>query len=101
MALAPRGTGLRMDALSLRPEQTEDLGCLLAVAAEPVRHASVKFGDLARAKDEVMVAQNQAHATGEDVQPLVALVGRRLRDAFAGRDDDLPSLPPARLPGHW
>ena len=46
----------------------------LARAAEPVRHAGVELGDLAGAEHEVVVAEDQAHPAGQDVQPLVPLV---------------------------
>ena len=41
-------------------EDAQDLGAVLAGAAEPVRHARVELGDLAGAEDPVLVAEHQA-----------------------------------------
>jgi len=57
------GSCLGVDAFTLRAEQAEHLGCLGPVAAEPVRHPGVEFGHLSRAKDEIMVAQDEPHTS--------------------------------------
>ena len=61
-------------------------GCGPGVA-EPVRHPGVELGDLARPEHEVVLAEQQAEPAGQDVEPLVALVGllaRRPRRALSG-----------------
>ena len=59
----------------------------------------VERGDLARPEHPVLVAEDEAHVPGQDVDPLVAVVGARLGGGLAGRDDDLPRLHAVRLPG--
>jgi hypothetical protein len=70
MTLARSG----VDALALWPEQAEDLGRTSGRAAEPVRHSGVELDHLAGPEYEVAVAEDQPEPTGEDVEPLVALV---------------------------
>jgi hypothetical protein len=55
---------------------------LFAGAAEPVGHPCVEVGDLSRTENKVMVSEDEAHASGEDVQPLVPFVGFELRLAL-------------------
>jgi len=85
----------------LRAEERQHLGGLAIGTAEPVRHAGVELGDLARLHDEVVLAQPQSQSPGQDVHPLVALVGLLLDVGIAGRggrDDHLvrpgPAWPP-------
>ena len=56
-------------------------------------------GDLARPEHPVLVAENETHVPGQDVDPFVAVVRPRLWGDLAGRDDDLPGLHPIGLPG--
>jgi hypothetical protein len=55
-------------------EQAENLGRLLARAAEPVRRTGVELGHLPLDEHAVTVPEDQAQVTGNDVQPLVPLV---------------------------
>ncbi len=48
--------------------------------------------DLARPKDDVLVAEHEPHLAGKDVEPLVAVVRARFGRGLVGRDDDLPRL---------
>ena len=82
-----------MHALALRAEEHQHLGGLGTGAAEPVRDAGVELGDLAGLHGEVVLGEPQAQPPGQDVHPLVALVGLLLHVAVpAGRgwrDDHL------------
>jgi hypothetical protein len=64
-----------------------------------VRYLGVELGGLADSEDHVAVTEDQAHAAGEDVEPLEPVVAAGLRVGLRGRDDDLPGLdpPPAGL----
>ena len=74
----------------------QDLDRLVASRAEPVRQPRVELGHLAWPHGDVVLAEDQAHLPGQDVEPLVAVMGAKV--AFAlGRDDDLPDREPARL----
>lgn len=80
-------------------EDAKDLRRFVACAAEPVRYVGVELGDLAGAEHPVLVAEDEAHVAGEDVDPFVAVVRPRLRVDFAGGDDDLSGLEGVELPG--
>ena len=47
-------------------------------AAEPVRDLGVELGDLAGPEHQVLVAEDEPDVAGQDVDPLVAVVGARL-----------------------
>src|ERR1700733_4721353 len=97
---APSGPpGPQMGPLTLRPEQAEQLGRLIARAAEPVRDPGVELGRLARLENDVPVAEHQPEPTIEDVEPVVALVGLQIGLLPAVRDQQLERLHPARPPG--
>jgi hypothetical protein len=61
-------------ALALRAEEAEDLGRLLAGAAEPVGHAGIELRDLAGAEHEIVLVEDQSHPPRQHVQPLVSVV---------------------------
>jgi hypothetical protein len=75
-----------------------DLHRLLASAAEPVGHPCFEVGDLSRAENNVVVSEDEAHASGQDVQPLVGFMGFEIRPGLGFGDDDLPRLNAAGLP---
>ena len=77
-------TGAAVDPLTLRTEQAEDLGRLRPVAAEPVRDPGVELGHLARAEHQVVVAEDEPHPPGQDVEPLVALMRTQPRSPLLG-----------------
>lgn len=64
-----------------------------------MRHVGVEHGYLSRAKYQVMVSENKAHAARKDIKPFVAVVGLQGRLGFGRRDDDLPRMRAPRLPG--
>jgi hypothetical protein len=66
-------------SLALAAEEAQELLRLLASAAEPVGHLCVEVGDLSRAENNVVVSEDEAHASGQDVQPLVPFVGFEIR----------------------
>jgi hypothetical protein len=72
-------------ALALRAEQRQHLSRLGASAAEPVRDAGVELCDLAGRHDEVVLGQPQPQSPGQDVHPLVTLVGLLLDVGLVGR----------------
>jgi hypothetical protein len=88
-----------MEALALPAEQAEYLHRLGARGAEPVRQPGIEFRHLAGSHGDVVVGEDQPHAPGQHVQPLVALMSAGLRRAGRGRDDHLPRLDASRLPG--
>ena len=47
----------------------------------------------------ILIAEDEPHPPGQDVDPFVTVVGPGFRGDVAGRDDDLPGLHPAGLPG--
>ena len=47
-------------------------------AAEPVRPGGVELDRLTDTEDEVLLAEDQPHPTGEDVEPLIAVVRAQL-----------------------
>src|SRR5690349_862130 len=51
-------------------EDAQDLGRLLARAAEPVRHLGAELGDLAWPEHPVLVAEHDPHPAGQHVDPL-------------------------------
>jgi len=85
-------------ALALRAEEHQHLGSLGTGAAEPVRYAGVELGDLAGLHDEVVLGEPQPQPPGQDVHPLVALVGLLLGVVVGRgwRDDHLVRPWPAR-----
>jgi hypothetical protein len=87
-------------ALALRAEEHQQLGRLGTGAAKPVRDAGVELGDLAGLHDEVVLGEPQPQPPGQDVHPLIALVGLLLDVAVVAgrgwRDDDLVRPRPAR-----
>ena len=68
-----------LHALAGPPEEAQHLGRRLTGAAEPVRHPGVELGDLPDAEHQVLVAEDQSHPAGQDVEPLVAVMGSRAR----------------------
>ena len=75
-----RGTDVHM--VACRPNRLRISTGSVAGGAEPVRQPGVELGDLA-GPHEVVVAEDQPQPAGEDVEPLVALVGAGLRLARA------------------
>lgn len=59
---------------SLPAEETEEFDGFRARSAEPVRNAGVEFGRLARCEHQILLTENEAQPSVEDVQPFVALV---------------------------
>ena len=62
-----------------RPKMLSTSAGLVAGAAEPVRHLGVELGRLSDAEDEILVAEHEAHPTGQDVEPLEPVVGAGVR----------------------
>jgi adenosylhomocysteine nucleosidase len=96
-----RGAGADMEAFALRAEEREGLGGLRPWVGEGVRYVGIELRGLARDEQEVTLAEEQAQAPRQDVQPLVPLV--RLLAHLAGRRarrvDQLERLDAARPPG--
>ena len=69
------------------------------VLPNTVRHLGVELGDLAGSEDPVAVAEDESQVAGQDVDPLVAVVGPRFGVGLARRDDDLPGLHAVGLSG--
>ena len=88
-----------LHAFAGAPEDAENLGGFLACATKPVRHLGVEGGHLAWSEHHVLVAENETHVPGQDIDPFVTVVGPWFRGDVAGRDDDLPGLHPIGLPG--
>jgi hypothetical protein len=61
----------------------------------------VKLRHLPGSVDQVIVAEKQPRFSAQHVQPLMALMGLRLRGGLARRDEDLPRLHPSGLWGEW
>src|SRR3954454_4261330 len=98
--VAARGRALlQRRRLAGTPEDAEDLGRVCARAAEPVRDRGVEGGNLAGSEHRVLVAEDEAHLTGQDVDPFVPVVCSWFWRALAGGDDDLPRLHSVGLPG--
>src|SRR5919108_3278376 len=62
-------------ALAVGAVHAEDLDRLVAGRAEPVRHAGIELGDLARLHREVVLAKDQPHLACKHEEPLIARVG--------------------------
>ncbi|MDT7546514.1 MAG: hypothetical protein QOE99_2624 [Actinomycetota bacterium] len=69
-----------MHPLAWPTEDAQHLGGLLAITAEPVRYGGVELDDFSLAQEQVLRPQDEAHPTGQDVEPLRAIV-----DAQRGR----------------
>jgi hypothetical protein len=80
-------------SLAVASMHAQDLDRLIACWAEPVREARIELGNLARPHCDVVLAQNQPHLAGQDVEPLVAVMSAKLALPFR-RDDDLPNGEP-------
>ena len=65
----------------MRPGEAQEFDRAWFGIAEPVRQVGVEFGDLAGGLDQILIAEDDAEATAQDVQPVVALV--RARAGFA------------------
>lgn len=72
------GSDSEMDALPRNAEHAEVDGVRFGVA-EPVWDVGVEFDCLTGVEHEVAIAQHDAEAAVEHVEPVVALVGARLR----------------------
>ncbi len=61
-------TGFRADVhlFALSSEQAQHFDGLVTGAAEPVRHLGVELGHFTGTKDQIVVSQDQSHATGQD-----------------------------------
>jgi len=81
------------------PENAENFGGFIAGTAEPVRHLGIEGGDFTRSEHHFLVAEDKTHVPGQDVDPLVTVMGTWFRGGVAGRDDDLPGLHTIGLPG--
>ena len=71
--------------------------------AHPVRGPGRELGRLARLEDEVVVAEDEPKAAGDDVEPFVALVGARARGAVrsAGKSMWATTRPPGACCESW
>jgi hypothetical protein len=78
-------------ALAAASVNAQDLDRLVTRGAEPVRKSRVELGDLAGFHRDVVFADDQAHLSGQHVQPFVAVVCPKLALAL-GRNDDLPDV---------
>ena len=81
--------------VAMRPEQVQDFNGGGAGGPEPMRFAGIELGDLAGAEGEVALPEDEAELAGEDVEPFVAGMPDQL--GFAGREDLLEDLDPARV----
>ena len=86
-----------MRALAVSAEQAQDFHRPITGGSEPVRDLGVELGDFARAHGDVVVGEDQPQLAAQDVQPLVALVGAKIRFAGFRRDHHLPRMHAARL----
>ena len=81
-------------------EDAEHFGGAVAGAAEPVRHLGVELGCLADTEDQILVTQHEPHPAREDVEPLEALVGARVRLVLTvGMTIFHAWMPPGRVRG--
>jgi hypothetical protein len=99
-AYAGAGRARRCTLLALLAEEGEVLHRLTACIAEPVRHPRVELGRLSTTQHEVVLSEDQSQTTGQDVQPLMTLMGTGIR--FSGRpcgQDHLVRLQRAGLLG--
>src|SRR5688500_18465213 len=87
-ALVGGRPGPQVGSFALPAEEAEDLHRRAVRAAEPVRDAGVELRGLAGGQHQVLVTEDQAQATAEDVDPLVALVGLLLRRSRPVRRDE-------------
>jgi thioredoxin reductase len=74
----------------------QDLDRIVVRRTEPVRQSRVELGDFAGPHRDVVLAEDQSHLPGQDVQPLVAVVRPKLTLPFR-RNDDLPHVHATRL----
>ena len=87
-----------MGALALSSEEAEQLGRLLARAAEPMRHPGVEFSRLASSQQEILTAEDEPELAVEYIQPFIALVRLQVGGRAAWRDDQLVGLNAAGPP---
>ena len=71
-----------MHPLAVASVDAQDLNRLVVCRAEPVRQSGVELGDFAGTHRDVVLAEDQAHLSGQHVQPFVALVGSKLAVSF-------------------
>jgi len=74
-----------VDTFTGAAEQAQHLGRTLAGAAEPVWLRGVELDRLPVSKDDVLLAQQQAHPAREDAEPLIAVVRPRVWGRLGGR----------------
>ena len=86
-------------SLALLSEQAQDLRGLVTGAAEPVRYLGVELRHFAGPEDQIVVSEYEPQATGQDVEPFVALVRPRLGYGVRGGNDHFPGFHAAGLPG--
>ena len=90
----------QMRALTLGPEQAEELHGVRIRRTEPVRPARVEFGGLTRLQDQVVLAEHHPEPAAQDVEPFIALVCLRVGAApGTRRDHQLVRLDPIGSPG--
>ena len=108
--LRSRGSEVGFDARYRVPargaKHVKDLDSVCVCWAKPVRLARVEFGDLSGADRGVAASENQAKRSGEDIEPLVPLMGDESRILWGQnlledldppwvlrqRNDDAPAL---------
>ncbi len=103
--LAPPSHRLRagayVHAFALSSEDAEDLDGMASGVAERVGHPSVELGSFAGSEHEIMLAEDEAEPSGEDIEPLVAFVDPLLGSGASdvGRDDLFVGLECAEVAG--
>lgn len=90
-----------MCALALLPDKTEVLDGAGTCGCEPVGRAGVELRGLAWFEDEVVLPENEAESSVEDVDPVVALMGAQVRHSVVvtRREDELEGLDATRPAG--
>ena len=83
-----------MCAFALGAEQAEEFDRFGSGGAEPVWHACVELGRLARYEHQILLAEDEPQPSIEDIQPFVALMGLGIgfAPAAAGRDNEFVCL---------
>ena len=73
------GFDLRCRVAARGAKHVKDLDSVCVCWAKPVRLARVEFGDLSGADRGVAASENQAKRSGENIEPLVSLMGDESR----------------------
>lgn len=69
---------MNVRAFAVLPDETEELNRTGAGSAKPVRYASVELDNFARAEKKIMLAEDEAKCSVEDVDPIVPLMDAKI-----------------------